>query len=138
MVCAGHRTNVGLTGLKSRCWQGCDASRRLWRKIPFKSMQLSNSVPGCNRLEALFLTGCRQGVAGIPWLMAPFLLQSQQQQSQSKCKFWPPRWPPSLCSLLLHLLCFPALPPYSVKGSWDHIVPTWVTQAIPSTFRSVA
>lgn len=58
-------------------------------RIPFKFMQLSNSVPGgCNKDGGpSFLVGCQQGGAGIPWLTAPFLLQSQQQQRKSKFKF---------------------------------------------------
>lgn len=63
-----------------------------------------------------FRAGCRQGGAGIPWLTAPFLLQSQQQQIRTKFKFWTPlrpRFGPlSLCAHFCHhLLCLLCLPP---------------------------
>lgn len=85
IVSIGQKSNMGLTRSTSRCWPGCIPYQRLWGRITFKFTQfLSNLLPSRHGTEARFLAGCGHGVAGIPWLVAPFLPSNPATASQVK------------------------------------------------------
>lgn len=125
MVPAGHKSTVGLTGLKSRCCQGYAAYRRL-EVEPLSSLsncrnQFLAAVIGWGPFPCWLLAGGCQHSLAHGFLPSSKPATANQDKIQVLGAPLPPLWPPLLC-----LLCLPPL----FKGSSDYIASTWLKSRV--------